>query len=409
MRVLLTTVGYKPSWNIGGPVHTVVALAEGLVQRGHEVWVAATDSNLTERLDVDTEAWHEVDGVRVRYFRMRDSWTKRLPLDYFRKSNADYRVPDFGPWLRGEAPRFDIVHAHLAFAHANRVVAAWCKETGVPFVYQQHGVFDPVRMRHRALKKRLAFALWERRVCQAAAVLVALTEYEAKTYRALGLTGRVEVIPNGVHVPDSAPRTDCLREHIPDLRDEDVLTLFLGRLHPTKGVEVAVEAFLQLDDPRAVLVVAGPDEFGLRAGLERLARQGGARVRFLGSVSGDAKSALLHRADLFILPTVSEGFSIAVLEALAHGCPVLTTAGAHFPEIEREGAGVILSRDAHAFATAIQSLGRDAEWRRVMGDSARRLVAERYTWARIVDRFEDLYKELAEGGTIWNEIATKSV
>ena len=407
--MLLTTVGYKPAWNIGGPVHTVVALAEGLARRGHEVWVAATDSNLTERLEVDTEAWHDLDGVRVRYFRMQDSWTKRIPLDYFRKSNADYRAPGFARWLHGEAPRFDVVHSHLAFAHANRVAAAWCRERGVPFVYQQHGVFDPVRMRHRALKKRLAFALWERRVCESAAALIALTEYEAETYRALGLSGRVAVIPNGVEPPGEPPPPGVLLEQIPDICDEDVVALFLGRLHPTKGVDVAVEACLRLDEPRARLIVAGPDEFGLREGLERRVREAGARVRFLGSVGGELKSALLHRADLFVLPTVSEGFSIAVLEALAHGCPVLTTDGAHFPEIEQDGAGLVLARTADAFAEGIRVLAHDAGRRRAMGEAARRLVAERYTWERIVDRFEDLYKELAKPGTVWNESGAKSV
>ncbi|MER3413456.1 MAG: hypothetical protein C4341_04310 [Armatimonadota bacterium] len=405
MRVLLTSVGYKPAWNIGGPVHTVVALAEGLARRGHEVWVATTDSNLTERLAVDTEAWHDLDGVRVRYFRMQESCTKRIPLDYFRKSNADYRAPDFARWLR-KAPRFDVVHSHLAFAYANRVAAAWCRERKVPFVYQQHGVFDPVRMRHRALKKRLAFALWERRACESAAALIALTEYEAETYRALGLSGRVEVIPNGVDLPGSPPQPQGARassraqlraqllEKMPDLRDEEVVVLFLGRLHPTKGVDVAVEAFLRLDEPTARLVVAGPDEFGLREGLERRAREAGARVLFLGSVSGGLKSALLHRADLFVLPTVSEGFSIALLEALAHGCPVLTTEGAHFPEIEREGAGLVLPLKADSFASAVGDLVRHKERRRAMGESARRLVADRYTWEHIVDRFEHLYKEL---------------
>lgn len=391
----MTSVGYKPAWNIGGPVHTVVALAEGLARRGHEVWVAATDSNLTERLEVDTESWHDLGGVRVRYFRMQDSWTKRIPLDYFRKSNADYRVPEFARWLRSEAPEFDVVHSHLGFAFANRVAAGWCRERGVPFVYQQHGVFDPVRMRHRALKKRLAFALWERRVCETAAILVALTEYEAETYRILGLKGRIEVVPNGVTLPDEPPPKEALLQRVADLRDDDVVALFLGRLHPTKGVDIVVEAFLRLDERRARLIVAGPDEFGLREGLERRAREAGARVLFLGSVGGELKSALLHRADLFVLPTVSEGFSIAVLEALAHGCPVLTTEGAHFSEVEQEGAGLVLPRTVDAFAKGIRGLAGDAARRHAMGEAARRLVAERYTWDRIVERFEDLYKELA--------------
>lgn len=386
MRLLFTSVGYKPAWNLGGPVSVLVALAEGLAARGHEVWVAATDSNLTTRLEVDPDRWHEVDGVRVRYFLMKDPAYKWIPHPAFRQSNGEYAAPAFRFWLDSEETRFDLIHSHLGFVYANRHAATYCRRTETPFVYQAHGVFDPVRLRHRPLRKRLALSLWERRACSSAAALIALTQYEAESYRRLGLTNRIEVIPNGVWLPPP-----------PERKDGPLSCLFLSRLHPLKGVQEVVEAAALVGRvaPEIRFVVAGPDEAGMASALQEHARASGANVEFLGPVSGERKEALLDAAHLFLLPTETEGFSMAILEALAHGCGVLTTAGAHFDSLETAGAGRILSKDPEAFASAILELAGDRDQVRAMGRAARELVEREYNWDRILDRYESLYSEIA--------------
>ncbi|MCH8274417.1 MAG: glycosyltransferase [Armatimonadetes bacterium] len=398
MIILYNAAGYKPAYNIGGPIHTVSAVAERLAARGHRVIVAATDSNLTERLDVDTGMWHDVDGVEVRYFRMSDSWTKRIPLDYFRKSNADYRTPDLRPWIDACGIRFDVIHSQLPFIHANRVCSEFAERNGVPYFYSQHGVFDTVRLRHRGLKKRLYLALWELPACRRATALIALTEHDAETYRALGLNDRIEVIPNGIDLPEekSAPWP---YPNFP-VRDGRPLVLFMSRLHPLKGPDLALEAFriARAAARDALLVIAGPDEYQMAAKLSARVREAGLEggVLIPGPVTGAAKSALLQRCNVFILPTESEGFSMAILEAMAHGCAVLTTHGAHFPELEDAGAGSLCAREPDALGCRLAALLADPNLTEEMGRRARWLVEERFSWDSITDRLESLYMECAQ-------------
>lgn len=385
VRILFTSIGYKPAWKLGGPVPVLVAIAEELARRGHEVWVAATDSNLTERLEVDTSRWHEMEGVRVRYFPMVDPPYRRIPHASFRRSNGEYAAPELRQWLNGEHKPFDIVHSHLGFLYANRHAAAYCRKTGTPYVYQAHGVFDPVRLRHRPFRKWLALTLWEKRACATASTLVALTEYEAQSYRRLGLRNPIEVIPNGVDLPPAVEKGDG-----------PLTCLFLSRLHPLKGVDALVEAagIVAREDPTIRFLVAGPDEAGIEDELRKRSAECGANVQFLGTVAGEKKERLLHDSHLFLLATESEGFSIAILEALAHGCGVLTTPGAHFPELEPTGAGRILAKDPRAFADTILALAADRDRVRAMGRAARNLVEQRYSWDRVVDLYEDLYSRL---------------
>lgn len=395
LNVLFNTPGYKPAYNIGGPIHSVSAVAERLVQRGHRVWVAASNSNLTERLDVDTERWHDVQGVQVRYFRMQDSWTKKLPLDYFRKSNADYRTPDLDSWIETCGIKFDVIHSQLPFVYSNRVCSAFAERYRVPYFYHSRGVFDPVRLRNRALKKRLALFGWELQCCRRASALIALTEYEKESYRKLDLTNRVEVIPNGIEIPPDDPLEWPLSDF--PVSTDDLVVLFLSRLHPTKGADIAIEAFCRARRGRknVRLVVAGPDEFEIQKKLADTvsATESAPYVHFAGPVHGETKRALLQRADAFVLPTESEGFSMAVLEALANRCAAVVTPGAYFPEIEDSNAGIVCERSVEAVAQALAALFDDPHRTAEMGENARKLAAERFDWDNIVTRLENLYLE----------------
>lgn len=252
------------------------------------------------------------------------------------------------------------------------------------------------------MKKRLFLNLYELPVCRRASALIALTEHERDTYRALGLKNRVECVPNGIDLPPSR-HYEWPFPHFP-VRKDAPLVLFMGRLHPLKGADIALNAFLQSRKayPEARLVIAGPDEHGMSSDLvERAAAAGaGNAVLLPGAVKGDVKAALLSRANIFVLPTLTEGFSIAILEAMAHSCAVLTTTGAYFPEIEKAGAGWISERNAHEIGLRLSAAYcQPAELERI-GDRGRRLVSREYTWDSVVDKLEALYLEFAERAKI---------
>jgi glycosyltransferase involved in cell wall biosynthesis len=144
-----------------------------------------------------------------------------------------------------------------------------------------------------------------------------------------------------------------------------------------------------------VLLVAGPDEGGMVPELRALAERAGAaeRVQFLGMVEGEAKLDLLGRADLFCLPSASEGFSIAVLEALASGTAVLLSPGCNFDAVEGAQVGRVVSPAPAPLADAMLELLGDPRRLAEMGRRARRFAVEQYSWERIADQMIDIYAE----------------
>jgi glycosyltransferase involved in cell wall biosynthesis len=205
------------------------------------------------------------------------------------------------------------------------------------------------------------------------------------------------VVPNGIDVEAYLGGSRSAAEERFALSPRDVVVLFLGRLHPTKGAELLLEAFMRIAPslPAARLVLAGPDEWGVASTFSKWIREAGLgqRVVFAGMVNGRDKIDLLGRADLLCLPSDAEGFSIAILEALASATPVVISPGCHFPEVEEAGAGRVVPRTVEALSNALGDLLRHPEQLTRMGARGRELVQHDYTWARVTERLLDVYAE----------------
>jgi glycosyltransferase involved in cell wall biosynthesis len=232
-----------------------------------------------------------------------------------------------------------------------------------------------------------------------ATTLIALTDAERRAFARLAPDVPCRVVPNGVDVPPSESYTGAAervaqRYGIPP---DAPLILFLSRIHEWKGVEQLLEAFrrIQARHPDAVLVMAGPDECEAERRWSVVAAEMGfaSRLLFPGVVTGKDKNDLLARADLFCLPSHGEGFSMAVLEAMACATPVLLTSACNFDEAVEAGAGRISSSDPEALAPAIEEMLGDRDALRHMGEAGRRLVIESYSWDSITDRLLEVYEE----------------
>jgi glycosyltransferase involved in cell wall biosynthesis len=398
LRILFTVHGYKPAWRYGGPVISVPALAEALTRRGHEVVVFTTNSNLDQTLDVEPNRPHEIDGVQVWYFEKEEPLQRLFPrIPYLAKSMGVLYSPKMREALRKVVPACDLVHTHLPFIYPTFAGARAAFEHRKPLFYHQRGVFDPERIKFRALKKTLYLKFIEVPILRKATTLIALTAAEVESYKRLGVTTPCRIIPNGVdaHDPASATTGDGLDQM--GIQDRDTVLLFMSRVHPIKGADKLLSAFLAVSQahPEAVLVLAGPDEFGLEAQFrEQVVRAGvQSRVLFPGMVQGDLKKRLLARADLFCLPSDAEGFSMAILEALAASTAALISPGCHFDEVGEVGAGRVVAATVAALTDALRSLLKDREQLRAMGERGRALVRERYSWEAIADEFVATYQE----------------
>lgn len=367
----------------GGPPQVCAALAATQVRHGHRVAVVTENETAREILD-------EEYAAKCPGFERVAVHCSPVKLSIFGAG----RLCRFSSEVIDKA---DVVHAHgfwelVLVAAAKRVR----RRKGV-FVVRPAGMLDPWSLSQRGLKKKIAMALTHRELLHGRGFIHALTGAEVEhTLRLNGTRLPVE-IPNGVseamlEASRNRPR-GAYRRVLPVLGD-DPFVLFLGRIHYKKGLDRLAEGFLRLAQrhPTVRLVVAGQEE---GAGPEARAILGDAdvskRVHWVGPLYGEAKQAAMQDAVCFTLPSRQEGFSVAVLEAMAVACPVVITPECHFDSLVDFGAGQIVAGEAVPLADAWLKYLESDQLRAESGMAAQRLVATQYTWDVIARRLETEY------------------
>ncbi len=396
MRILYVAHGYKPAYRLGGPVWSISALAEGMVARGHDVTVFAPNGNVDEDLQVPTDRAVSVDGVTVRYFRREEPFKRYLPaVKYLSQSIGYMYTPDLLPVLRPMLQSVDIVHTQMPFVYPTQAAARLAIAQHTPLFYSQRGVFDPARLRFRGLKKSIYIRLVERPIMRRATGLVALTQEEVRSFEALQVKTPIHLVPNGIDVTQFRRSVGPGRLAEMGIAQHHKVILFMARVHELKGPDIAVDAFISVAQrhPDAVLVLAGNDEQDLVRGLRALIADRNLTNRLIvpGMVTGERKIDLLARADLFVLPSVGEGLSMAILEALASATPAVISRECNMPIVAEAGAGAIVERSAEAFADAISKFLANPTLLEQSRARAYALARDHFGWDPILDRLEAIY------------------
>ncbi len=294
----------------------------------------------------------------------------------------------------------DGLHIHGIWEESTAVACRLARKLGKPYVLSAHGMLEPWALAAKRLKKRIYAALIERENVAGAACLHALTTAEAEQYRQFGATCPIAVIPNAVDLPEDA-HADLFLHRFPELRGKR-LVLFLSRLHPKKGLDLLIEAWARVagQHPGASLVIAGPDAEGMQAKLVSLAMARGvdAQVCFTGMLAGAMKWSALDAAECYVLPSYSEGLSMALLEAMGVGVPVIATHACNMPEITAAHVGWEIDANADALTAALQTLlDRPADENWAMGRNGAQLIASRYTPEQVTRQMAELYDFLLGG------------
>lgn len=359
MRVLITATSLRPAY--GGPAFSVSQLAAALGAHGLEIgiWAADGSGQETELLRPDAQV-QRMDGS------LRNAMAAFAP---------------------------DAIHDNGLWLPHNHRVAELARERGVPRVVSTRGMLEPWAVRHKGLKKKLAWGLYQRRDLARASALHTTAAAEADSLRALQLGPPIVTIPNGVEPPPDAgpaPRRDSGRR----------TALFLGRLYPVKGLPMLVEAWAKARPAGWRLIIAGPDEGGHRSVVEAAVAAAGlaGAISFAGPVEGEAKATLLREADFLVLPSHSESFGMVVAEALAYGAPVLTTTAVPWPALEQRQCGWRVAPTPDAIAAALCEATRcEPATLQAMGARGRAFVAETLGWDGIATAFGEVYNRLVRG------------
>ncbi len=297
----------------------------------------------------------------------------------------------------------DVVHFHGIWQGQTRLGARLARRSNVPYLIAAHGMLDPWALRHKAVKKKVYTALVEGRNLRGASCLHALSRPEVGHLRAVAPRTPVALIPNGVNLApfdDLPPRSELEASH-PELVGK-TLVLFYGRLHVKKGLDLLISALARLksDHPRIHLLLAGNDDGALAPTLAQAEASGVQdRITAIGHASGRLARQVWGAADLFALPSYSEGFSMAILEALAARVPVLATTACHFAELSKAEAGVIVEPTEEGVTLGLRNLLQRSEGdRATLANNGRKLVEARYTWDGVAAQLAEVYDWVIGGG-----------
>lgn len=362
----------------GGIFESVRGLCDGL-QRSTN-WRAAVVAGEDEFLESDRCHWGDVP-----------LHTAAGPLG---RLSA---VPGMARMARDLAPQ--MVHLNGLWGPAS-IAARFSVQGTTKLVLSPHGMIEPWALARSRFKKCLAWQLWMRGLLARVDCFHALCEAERDSIHQLAPGRPVAVIPNGVLLPDEALTA----------RPREKVVLFLGRIHPKKGLSELLKAWALLSSERAAgwrLVVAGWDDGGhetaLKQEAEKLAL--GESIEFLGPVFAEKKQRILAEASAFVLPSFSEGLPMAVLEAWSYGVPVVMTDECHLPRGFDAGAALRCESEPASIASRVaQLVAMSPAERREMGARGRRLASQSFDWTHIGAELGRIYDWLL-GGPIPSSIA----
>ena len=285
------------------------------------------------------------------------------------------------------------LHIHGVWEWYLHKVSKLARQSRIPYVFSPHGMLEPWAMSHRRWKKRLAWWMYQRNDLKHSAMLLATAPSEAEQFSRLGLSNKTVTLPNGIEFPSDIPGEGS------EIRPKDSTSirtaLFLSRIHPKKGLGMLVEAWAKVRPQGWQMRVVGPDAGGHRQWVESQVNRYDLQKSwtFQDAVYGDDKANAFLSSDLFILPTFSENFGIAVAEALAYRLPVVTTKGAPWQGLIDHRCGWWVAPSVEGITQALaQATSTSSQELNAMGQRGRAWVREEFAWPTIAQRLKEAYE-----------------
>ncbi len=373
MNILHVAPAFYPATYWGGPTYSVYGLCNAL---------AAIPDTRLRILTTDTAGPRFHDRVPISGFPMRypDGYDVYFCKRLLFASVAPRLLYSLWPMVMWA----DVVHLTGVYSFPTIPTLLVCRILNKPVVWSPRGALQRWKGATRPYLKRV----WEW-ACNALIspknCILHVTSAEEATDSKVRIAGApVTLIPNGVEIPEFLPA----RVWMPGGRFR---LLYLGRLHPIKGIENLLQALKALEDEAISLVICGSGDDAYSLGLRNLVDQIGlARsVSFRGHVEGKEKSDAFAQADVCVVPSFSENFGMVVAESLANGVPVVVSKGTPWAGVETHRCGLWVENSPASIAHALRSMKRNniAE----MGGCGRKWMRTEFSWNQVARQTHRLY------------------
>jgi glycosyltransferase involved in cell wall biosynthesis len=383
---------------LGGPTEVVLNLVKALRECGVDTEIATTNDNGPDQLVLDVPL-----NQRVEY--------QQVPIWFLPRYS--HRMKEFifsaalTSWLWQHIKEYDLLDIHYLFSYASTCAGTIARRQGTLYTVRAMGQLEPWALAQSRLKKQIYTLLIERHNLNRAAAIHCTSASEAEDVRNFGIKTPTITLPLGVNQPIYLPEAKQKLHYLYGIPIETPVVLFLSRLHYKKRPDLLVRSLNQLAalNHNFHLILAGAGEPDYVDDLKNLIANCGltSQTSFAGFVTGEDKQLLLQGSDIFVLPSFSENFGIAVAEAMAVGLPVVVTPGVQIaPEIAQVKAGLVVKGEEDAIANAMAQLLKSAPLRQQLGENGQRLVNSRYSWSAIAQTLTTAYQSILGSKSTYN-------
>ncbi len=391
MKILHIASSYYPAFKMGGPIQSVYLLNKFLAKQGVEITVYTTNAGLKSDKNLLLGEKVEIDGVKVFYFPYYGyiHWTFSPVLFWQIKKNIK---------------NFDLIHITGVWNFPVCAAAFWARFYKKPYIISSRGSLMKNPLAKKSFFKKI-FYLWliAKRDLKNAAAVHFTVEVEKEEYVKAGLQfQKAIIIPNSIDINEyeNTKLQKYFRDKFGISHDKKII-LFLGRLNWIKGLDTLILALAEVmkKEPNAVLILAGPDDGNYKKEIElkivncklKISKD----VIFTGMLLGEDKVAAFRESDVFVLPSYSENFGVAVVEAMATGLPVVITKGVGISkELKQSGAGLVIEKDFKQIAEAILKILNNSDLAQKMGAAGKKLIEAKFSAQKVAKKFIKEYNQI---------------
>lgn len=384
MKLSVIIPSFYPAVIYGGPIFTSLHTAEELAKLGIEVSVSSTNANMTKRLDIKPNIWHErSENLLVKYYN--ETIVNKFSFTLF-----------FTLWK--DIKDTDIVHVQGLFSYPVPIALVYAKLFKKRVLLTPHGTLGQWCLTSGSRFKSL-WLKWLIEPFDSIIVWHATAEMEKMEILSVFSDANVKVIPNGIQIHEFESfnvlsQNNFIEKFANKKLDTEKIIISMGRLQKKKGFDILIDSFTKVLEkyPKAKLFIAGQDEGeyeNLKKQIENLGLQD--KAFLVGAINGQDKVDFLANADLFALSSHNENFGIVYTESLAAGTPIVASRNTPWAEVEEADCGKWVNNSVDQTAQAmIEMLEKD---RKLMRVNSKKL-AEKYDWKNIAVKFKEVFEKM---------------